>query len=73
MTGRIKTEYSSDLDVIAAHFGISEAEILNILRKKIKGAESSSELLSALQSEIKSMRENVDVTKRTHCRLVHSA
>ncbi len=72
MAGEVKTEYSTDMEVLTAALGMSESEILRIVREKVQQGKRGADLLAALQAEVKKLKDQEVTKKSSHLSLVHS-
>ena len=72
MAGEVKTEYSTDMEVLTAALGMSESEILSIVRRKVQQGKQGADLLAALQAEVKKLKDQEATKRSRHLSLVHS-
>ncbi|WP_297533014.1 hypothetical protein [Thalassolituus sp.] len=72
MAGEVKTEYSTDMEVLTAALGMSESEILSIVRRKVQQGKQGADLLAALQAEVKKLKDQEVTKKSRHLSLIYS-
>ena len=72
MAGEVKKGYTPDIKFLTEELKMSESEILNIVRERVRQSRRGEEFLAALQAEGKKLKDQ-EVTKTSHhLSLVHS-
>ena len=72
MAREVKKGYTPDIEFLTEELKMSESEILKIVREKVQQGRRGEELLTALQAEVKKLKDQEATKKSSHLSLVHS-
>lgn len=72
MAGEVKKGYTPDIEFLTEELKMSESEILKIVREKVQRGRRGEELLTALQAEVKKLKDQEVTKKSRHLSLIHS-